>query len=86
MKNKILFIFIAIAWACVGYAQGVNLSITLPANPPATTYQWGQGSNVFIISATGNMASMVGSNMVVFIKKGGTVVCGSSNEIGRAHV
>ena len=67
------------AWACIAYAQGVNISITLPANPPATTGQWGQGTNVFIINASGNMASMQSSDMLVFIKKGSTVVCGSNN-------
>ncbi len=79
MKKKIGLSFIAIIFAIFTVAQGVNINITLPANPPANTGNWGQGSAIFTITTSGNMASLINSNMLVFIKSGSNVVCGSNN-------
>ena len=79
MKKKIGLGFITIFFAVFTFAQGVNIGITLPANPPANTASWGQGSAIFNITATGNMTPLINSNMLVFIKSGSAVICGSSN-------
>jgi hypothetical protein len=70
---------ITIIFTCIALAQGVNINIALSANPPANTGTWGQGTAIFNITASGNMTPLINSNMLVFIKSGSNVVCGSNN-------
>lgn len=79
LNKKILISFIALIYSLTTLAQGVNIGITLQANPPANTANWGQGSAIFNITTSGNMTPLVNSNMLVFIKSGNGVVCGSNN-------
>ena len=76
MKNIILLF---ISFLCLSaFGQTPNITINLPANPNADTSQWGSGSNIFNIFVAGsNMNSLIESDILVTVKSGGSVKCGS---------
>lgn len=76
MKNIIL-LFISFL-SLSAYCQTPNITINLPSNPNPDTSQWGSGSNIFNIFVAGsNMNSLIESDILVTIKSGGSVKCGS---------
>ena len=86
MKKILTFLFMVIALQI--HAQNypiTGITITLPANPDANTANWGSGTAPFLISATARQSAagvdklVIESKILVTIKKGGSVVCGSYN-------
>ena len=72
--------------AIQGFAQNypiTAINITLPASPDANTANWGSGVSMFMITATARSAtgkvdpSVEESKLLITIKKGGSMVCGS---------
>lgn len=64
------------------FAQNVitGIIVNIPANPDANTANWGSGASVFTISAAttmNNIKLVLGSKILVTIKKGGSRICGS---------
>lgn len=60
-----------------------GITISLPANPDASTAKWGTGFSVLSITVTGKLAngrvdtSLEGSKILVFVKRNGARICGA---------
>ena len=75
----------AIALGFVGQALGQSnpitaINISLPANPDANIANWGTGTSLLTITATGGPRTegpAASTRILVIIKKGGQKVCGS---------
>jgi hypothetical protein len=75
----------AVAVGFVGQALGqtypvTGIIISLPANPDANTANWGAGTSLLTITATGGPrteGAAASARALVIIKKGGKTVCGS---------
>ena len=83
--NKILTIFLMVISLQL-FAQSYpisNINISLPSNPDANTANWGTGTSLLTITAgskplNGRVdGSVMESRLLVTIKKGGAIVCGS---------
>ena len=85
--KKILTIFLMVI-SMQMFAQNypiTGINITLPSSPDANTANWGTGVSLLTISASSKPqngrvdGSVMESKLLVTIKKGGSVVCGSFN-------
>ncbi len=75
--KKTALLLISFFWLLAN-GQNPSIIITLPSNPPANTAQWGTGTAVFNIIVSGsNMALLYESSVLVTIKSGGALKCGS---------
>jgi hypothetical protein len=87
---KIIYTILLLAISLQLLAQSypiTGITISLPANPDATTIKWATASSLLTITANGKLVNgrpdtrVEASKILVTIKKGGTKVCGSYNSL-----
>lgn len=80
---------LCLALVFYGHAQNLNyinpITINLPTRPPANTELWGSGTSPFVIVTKSTRADVEG-RVLVTVKKGGSIVCGSYTPITAPQV